>query len=104
MATATSADVGTGVSSAFFFLEGVAGTLPPEPGVPRGVDFGEVTVFAGVAGFVGWATAGERARDSDAAVGLLNRSNELLFTAFLGGVGAGDGAPLARARDAAVGA
>lgn len=103
MATTTSGDVGTGVSSTFFF-EGVAGVLPPEPGVLRGVNLGEVMVFVEVAGFVGWATAGERARDSEAAVGLLRRSKELLFTTFLGGVGAGDGAPRARARDAAVGA
>lgn len=43
-------------------------------------------------------------RDSDEAVGLLNRSEALLTAAFLAEVGTGDGALRARAREAAVGA
>ena len=51
------------------------------------------------------ATAGSRAFDKEAAVGLLSRSMELLLKAdFLVGVGAGRGALRDRARDAAVGA
>jgi hypothetical protein len=102
-----------GVASSDFLvcLEGVAGVLPPRPRagtgvVPRTEVLGVVTVLEGVAvvDFEGGDATGERVRDSDAAVGLLSRSDALEGAAFLGAVGAGDGAFRARARDAAVGA
>lgn len=85
-------------------LEGVAGVLPPlaEAGVPRD-GLGVLFVREVVAGLATGDGAGDRARERDEAVGLLNRSSTLLLT-FLAGDGAGDGAPRARAREAAVGA
>lgn len=85
-------------------LEGVAGNFPPlvEAGVPTD-GLGALLVRGAVAGLAAGDVVGGRARERDAAVGLLNRSSALLLT-FLAGVGAGDGSPRARAREAAVGA
>jgi hypothetical protein len=85
-------------------LEGVAGVLPPlaEAGVPRD-GRGVLLVRGAAAGLTTDDVAGDRARERDDAVGLLNRSRAPPLT-FFAGDGAGDGAPRARAREAAVGA
>lgn len=89
-------------------FDGVGVFLPRAPGValPRIEGFGVgVTLGGGAAvDFEGGDATGVRARDSEAAVGLLSRSDAPTDIVLLEGVGAGDGAFRARARDAAVGA